>query len=153
MPDMEGVRTDRVLMDDSVMDIYRDLRIDGNSQPEQTPFATYKDIFMLAACLGFRSGRRHTLLAGGGKHDIRTTIFSESDMALLKAIAIAETGDVEVLSRPGEIVQIAEEYAHSGIFEVKAYLLDERGRPLWNLVALVAESNRLKSPPSPYSDM
>lgn len=140
MGEIEPVRTDRVSMDESVMDIYRDLRADANSQPEQTPFATYKDIFMLAACLGFRAGRRQSLPTGGGKHDIRTTIFSESDMAFLKAIAIAETKGVEILARPGEILQIAEEYAHSGIYDVKAYLLDERGRPLWNLVELITHT-------------
>lgn len=135
----EGIRTDRVYMDESVMDIYRDLRGDTKSQPEQAPFATYKDIFMLSACLGYRSGGRQSLPKGGDKADIRKTVFTDSDLALLKAIAIADTGDVEVLSQPHEIVRIAEEYAYAGIYDLKAYLMDERGRPLWNLVGLVNE--------------
>jgi len=118
------------------MDIYRSLRTDGDTQVEQAPFSTYKDIFMLAACLGFRAGRR-TSLPSGPKTDIRESIFSESDLALLKAIAIADTGDVAVLSSPGDVLRIAEEYAHIGIYEVKSYLLDERGQPLWNLVHAV----------------
>lgn len=132
----EGVRTDRVYIDESVMDIYRDLRGDAKSQPEQAPFATYKDIFMLSACLGFRSGGRQSLPAGN-KSDIRKTVFTDSDLALLKAIAIAGTGDVEVLSQPHEVLHIAEEYAQAGIYDLKAYLMEEQGRPLWNLVSLV----------------
>lgn len=137
MADNESVRTDRVLIDESVIDIYRELRADANTQPEQAPFSTYKDVFMLAACLGFRARRRQELPTGSNKHDIRRTVFTDNDFAILKAIAIAETGEVEVLGRLNEILVIAEEYAHGGIYDVKAYLLDERGRPLWNLVDLV----------------
>ena len=134
----EAVRIDRVLMSESVMDVYRLLKGDANSEPEQSPFETYKDIFMLAACLGFRAGRRQSL-PSGSKHDIRTSVFTEGDMAVLRAIAIANTGDVEVLNREGEVLRIAEEYAHSGIYDVKTYLLDESGQPLWNLVNLINE--------------
>jgi len=56
---------------------------------------------------------------------------------LLKSIAIGETGDVIVLSNVGEVLTIAEEYAHAGILELKDELLDRGGKPLWNLVSLV----------------
>jgi len=36
-----------------------------------------------------------------------------------------------------DILTIAEEYAHAGIYDLKAHLLDERGQPLWNLVDLI----------------
>jgi dnd system-associated protein 4 len=136
MADNETVHKERVLIDESVMGIYRDLRADANTQVEQSPFASFKDIFMLAACLGFQNGRR-SKLPSGSKSDIRESVFLEADMAVLKAIAIADTGDVTILAKPGEILRIAEEYAHSGILEVKAYLQDERGLPLWNLVSLM----------------
>lgn len=137
MSDGEVSRKERVLIDESVAEIYRELRADANSQPEQSPFATNKDIFMLAACLGYRSGRRQAL-SSGKKLDIRESVFLESDLAILKAIAIADTGDVAVLSQPGEILRIAEEYAQVGIFEVRSNLLDEAGRPLWNLLQLIS---------------
>ncbi|MCB0164401.1 MAG: hypothetical protein KDI79_09255 [Anaerolineae bacterium] len=128
---------DRVNIDESVIEIYRELKSDANTIPEQSPFSTFKDVFMLAVCLGYRARRRQKLPTGGNKHDIRVTVFSDNDLALLKGIAIASTGDVEVLGRPGEILTIAEEYAQVGIYNVKASLLDERGHPLWNLVELV----------------
>lgn len=133
---MNGIsspRKERVLIDESVMEIYRSLRADGDTQVEQAPFSTYKDIFMLAACLGFSAGRR-TSLPGKSATDIRESVFTESDLALLKAIAIAHTQDVAVLSQEGEVLRIAEEYAQTGIARVKTYLLDERGSPLRNLV-------------------
>lgn len=75
---------------------------------------------------------------GGKKSTIRLDVFREEGIGLLKAIAIAETGDVQVLQNLNDVLIIAEEYAHAGIYDVKAYLLDERGRPLWNLVDLVS---------------
>lgn len=136
MIDAETSRKERVLIDESVMEIYRELRTDANSQPEQSPFSTNKDIFILAACLGFRSGRRQALPAGK-KLDIRESVFLESDLAILKSLAIADTGDVAVLSQPGEILRIAEEYAHVGIHDVQVNLVNQRGRPLWNLVEML----------------
>lgn len=136
MSEVEVFRKERVLIDESVAEIYRELRADANSQPEQSPFTTNKDIFMLAACLGYRSGQRQ-VLPSGKKLDIRESVFLESDLTVLKAIAIADTGDVAVLSQPGEILKIAEEYAHAGMIDVRSYLLDDVGRPLWNLLQLV----------------
>jgi len=133
---------ERVLIDESVMPIYRELRAEGSSDPEEKPFSTFKDIFMLAACLGFATGRDLQKLPGNTKTDIRETIFSENDLVVLKAIAISHVGDVEVLSTPGEILRIAEGFAHIGISEVKRYLLDTSGLPLWNLVDLVSPATK-----------
>lgn len=137
MSDTEYARTDRVYLDESAIEFYRKLKKEGNSEPEQAPFDTFKDLFMFAACLGFQNGRRTKPRKGGNGGEVPTKVFSENDLAILKAIAIADTGDVEVLGQLGEIYAIAEEYANTGIHEVKAYVLDEGGRPLWNLVSLL----------------
>lgn len=136
MRDTEYTRTDRVYIDESVIDVYKQLKKEGNVEAEQAPFITYKDLFMFAVCLGFENGRRTKPRKGNGG-EVPTKVFTEDDLAILKAIAIAETNDVAVLARFGEILGIAEEYANTGIHEVKASLLDERGRPLWNLVSLL----------------
>ena len=63
------------------------------------------------------------------------SIFTEAeDIPILKAIAIATTGDVSVLADPEQIVEIAEEYANAGIGEIRAVVADNAGLPLWNLV-------------------
>lgn len=137
MSDIDYSRTDRVYIDESAIEFYRQLKKEGSSEPEQAPFDTFKDLFMFATCLGFQNGRRTKPRKGGNGGEVPTKVFSENDLAILKAIAIADTGDVEVLGRLGEIYAIAEEYANTGIHEVKAYVLDEGGRPLWNLVSLL----------------
>jgi len=139
MPDTSYTRTDRVYIDEAVIDVYRQLKKEGNAEIEDTPFDTYKDLFMFAACLGYQNGRRAKPRKGAGG-EIPTKVFTPDDMAILKAIAIAETGDIEILTHFGEILSIAEEYAGAGIYEMKAYLIDEGGRPLWNLVNLLNEN-------------
>jgi dnd system-associated protein 4 len=137
MSETEFTRTDRVYIDEAAIEFYRQLKKEGNSEPEQAPFDTFKDLFMFAVCLGYENGRRTKPRKGSNGGEVPTKVFSENDLAILKAIAIADTGDVEVLGRLGEIYAIAEEYANTGIHEVKAYVLDEGGRPLWNLVNLL----------------
>lgn len=131
-------RSDRVSIDEAVMDIYRELT--EGSSIEQAPFRTLKDVFMLAVVLGYRRGSRRPI-SSSSRHTIRKEVFLDNDYHLLKAIAIATTGDVEVLMSQSDVLTIAEEYAQVGIHEVKAELLEQAGRPLWNLVS-VANSIR-----------
>jgi len=133
MTENVSMRSDRIIIDEAVHPIYKELT-DGSS-PEQAPFPTMKDVFMLAVALGYRKGIRHKA-PSSSKVTIRKDIFKENDLLLLKAIAIATTGDVNVLLQEGNILAIAEEYAQVGIHEVKAELLDQAGRPLWNLVSI-----------------
>ncbi len=117
-------------------DFYKQLS-ESTDDPERCPFRTMKDIFMLAVCLGYRRGQRRPL-SSGKKQIFHWTQFSEQvDEPILKAIAIAETGDIQVLGNQEEILQIAEEYANAGIQGLKAQIQDEPGQPLWNLVELV----------------
>ena len=133
MPEQERLRSERVNIAGSVTPIYKALT-EGQSG-EDSPFRTMKDVFMWAACLGYRNGRRQEL-PPGEKTSIRREIFTETDFAILKAIALAATGQVEVLAQLGDILTIAEEYAQGGIYDIKAQLLDRGGRALWNLTDL-----------------
>ncbi len=135
MAQTEISRNDRVYIDESASEIYRQLKSGANTQPEEAPFETFKDIFMLAVCQGFQNGRRIRTTKAGS--EIRLSVFTEDDLAILKAIAIAETGDVQILSSQSDILVIAEEYANSGIHDLKADLLDKRGHAIWNLVDLL----------------
>ena len=138
--------TNRISMHEIVMPIYKSLTFGQvseetgkeNSNREHSPFSTYRDLFLLAACYGFchRRGMRQPL-PEGKKNNIRTEVFGDEGLGILKAIAIAETGDVEVLNNMGEVLTIAEEYAYIGVYEIKTQLIDERGQPLWNLVDLL----------------
>ena len=130
---------DTVVIDESVHEIYRQLT-EGND-PVSVPFRTMKDVFMWAACLGYQRGERQPLT---GK---RVTIFRwaqfapQVDIPLLKALAIADSGDVSVLLSQDEILTIAEEYASAGIHELCASMFGEYGQPLWNLVAVLSRQS------------
>jgi dnd system-associated protein 4 len=135
MSDMDSSRSDRINIDESVIEIYDSLRtetIKNAVDIEEAPFVTNKDIFMYAVCLGYQNGVRKKL-PSGKKSTIRREVFTENDLAILEAIAIADIGDVKVLANWGEILTISEEYAHTGILRLKELLLDQGGRPLWNL--------------------
>jgi dnd system-associated protein 4 len=122
----------RVSIESSVHDIYKQLT--GGKDAELSPFSTMKDIFMLAACVGFEKRQRKPL--GKGKEQpFHYSVFSEkTDIPILKAIAIATTQDIQVLANFDEIMSIAEEYANSGIQDIRMYVVDQTGQPLWNLV-------------------
>jgi dnd system-associated protein 4 len=132
---------DTVAIDEAVHDIYKQLT--EGSDPVSIPFRTMKDAFMWAACLGYQIAERRPIT---GK---RVTIFRwaqftpQTDVHTLKALAIADSGDVNVLLNQDEILTIAEEYANAGIHELRASVLDKYGQPLWNLVAKLANQEPL----------
>jgi dnd system-associated protein 4 len=138
-----AISRDTVAIDEAVHDIYKRLT-DGND-PVSVPFRMMKDVFMWAACLGYQMGERRPLT---GK---RVTVFRwaqftpQIDIHLLKAIAIADSGDVNVLLDQEEILIAAEEYANAGIHELRAGVLEEYGQPLWNLVEQISNPQALNS--------
>ena len=135
-----AISRDTVAVDESVHEIYK--RMTEGTDPVDVPFRTMKDVFMWAACLGCRLGERRPLT---GK---RVTIFRwaqftpQTDVPLLKALAIADSENVNVLLGQDEILDIAEEYANAGIHELRGGTLDEHGQPLWNLVGMLTSQVR-----------
>lgn len=127
---------DTVAIDGPAHEIYKQLTEGSNML--DAPFKTMKDVFMWALCLGVKLGTRSPLT------NKRVTIFRwaqfdpQIDIPLLKAIAITDCGNVNVLLKRNDILTIAEEYANAGIYELRASLLDERGQPLWNLVSILS---------------
>jgi dnd system-associated protein 4 len=142
MAEESATKKDRILIDESVIDVYKELKADSKTQPEQTPFNTFKDIFILASCLGFLSGSRETLPTGSKKHDFRISVFSKNELSLLRGIAIADRNDLNVLNDENTVFKIVEEYANAGIHDIKAYLIDESGMPLWNLISLIFDTHK-----------
>ncbi len=138
----------RVYVPEEVGDLYNALTAEGNrdtADPVQAPFSKYKDVFLTAVCLGYHLQWRKPLPKGDKKREIRLDTFNESDIDILKAIALAEMDNVDVLSDLGEVLTIAEEYAYSGIRELELSLLKNGGQPLWNLISLIqSESTSAK---------
>lgn len=138
----EASRSDRVAYAESVSSIYDSLREEG-SNVEASPFKTFKDVFMFAAFLGFNKRVRQKLPPGNRK-TIRLEVFTREDRDLIQAIAIADSGSIDILRNFSEIVVIVEEYANAGIYDLQAELLKKDGKALWNLVELVGSNSALK---------
>ncbi len=130
------ISRDTVVIDEAVHEAYKQLT--EGSDPVGVPFRSMKDVFLWAACLGYRLGERRPLLTGKRVTIFRWAQFTpQIDIPLLKAVAIVDSGDVNVLLSQDEILAIVEEYANAGIHELRARVLDEYGQPLWNLVVLL----------------
>lgn len=137
MPNSFARSTGRVSIEASVHDFYKQLTTAKNA--EESPFLTMKDLFMLAACIGFQMKQSKPL--GRREQPFHYSVFTEAeDIPILKAIAIANTGDVAVLSEPERIVEIAEQYANAGIHEIRSVVAENAGQPLWNLVEAIRQS-------------
>ena len=112
------------------------LRENENHQ-ELSPFESMKNVFMLASFIGYNEEKRVPL----GKD--KELIFAwarfspEEDVPLLRALALAETEDVEVLTDQDRILTIAEEYANGGIAEIEKQVEDMPGDRITNLVDLL----------------
>lgn len=99
----------------------------------EAPFKTMKDLFMLAANVGFQRGRRMPL--SSQREIFRWPVFSsQEDIPILRAIAIAETGDTTILVDQVQLLMIAEEYANAGIEEVRREVVNHPGTPVDNLI-------------------
>lgn len=136
----EQTRNDRLRFPESVREVYDALT--NGTDPQQTPFEYLKDVFIISACIGFNKGLNKSI-AGPKGGDFRLEVFSETDKDILKAIAVAHSGDVLILERRGDevisakVLDLVEEFAHGGALELKALLLDKPGTTLWNLVDLI----------------
>ena len=135
MPD-ETSSKDTVAIDETVHEIYKQLT--DESSVLAAPFRTMKDVFMWAVYLGVQQERRRPL-TGKRLPVFRWAQFdSQVDIPMLKAVAIADSDDVDVLLKRNDILAIAEEYANVGIYELRDAVLNGADQPLWNLVSLIS---------------
>lgn len=132
-----NIERDTVGIDESVHEIYRKLT-DGND-PINTPFRTMKDVFLLAACFGYKNNTRRKI------ENKKIIIFRwaqfgiQIDIPIIKAIALASKGDLSVLLNQEEILEIIEEYANGGIVMLQDLVSGNYGQPLLCLEGLIQE--------------
>ncbi len=131
----------RVYVPEEVGYLYSRLTAEGSRHnvvdPVEVPFFKYKDVFLMAAALGYQLQQRKPLPKGDKKREIRLDTFNSKDIYILKAIALAEENDIKILLDGRKILSIAEEYAYVGIKKLESSLLNTGGQPLWNLLSLI----------------
>ena len=80
-----------------------------------------KELFLMAMATGFRNGNRISFKEGDrdGTGFIRTEYLSDRDKSIIKAIAVSDAGNLEILLDKKKVYRIAEEYAAGGIKQLK----------------------------------
>lgn len=127
----EKKQTDRFYVQKSKHRLFQEL-----SARESGPLEQMKDVFLLAAAVGYRKGLRRPI-EDDKQHVGFWHYFSEArDVPLLQCIAIAETQDVAVMGDRNTIVEIAQEYANGGIDLLADLLHEDRDA---TLVAMATE--------------
>jgi len=136
-------KRDRIFVEKGQIDAYREMagttgtRWKKAKGADLPPFEDLKDVFLMATCLGLRAGRPTPLK--NRQELARIGYFKEhADLAVLRAIAIAETRGVEVLADENKVFKIAEEYANTGFTELRRRVLGP-GRPLVDLTSFLLE--------------
>jgi len=131
--DLAGIS---VYVERKVHPIYEELTSRSSKKAEDHPFATMKDLFMMSACIGAQQDKFVEL---GPSRDIFSgeTFNSKTEVPVLAALAYHQTKDIEVLSDPKKVIEIAQGWANGGIHIVREALLERPGRPLYNLVEML----------------
>lgn len=135
---------DFVHVDESYHPLYVTLR-EARDEEKYPPFKGMKNLFMLAAFIGYLL-EKWVPLGTNSRNIFARTVFKEDDMSLLRALALAKTGNPEVLTNEKEIQRIAEGYANGGITMIKVQVEDAPGDRVENLVNLLLNWE-------PYSDI
>lgn len=109
-------------------------------------FSTYKDLFLLAACIGFEKKKRSKMSAANSdKGEIHWQMFerNNADLATINSIALASTCDIDIILDTDDMIdrkiKIMEEYANGGIHVIKEKILDMPGDLIDNLVNFIFE--------------
>ena len=135
---------DYVYIDESHHPLYVALR-EPQEKEKRPPFKGMKNLFMLAAFIGFLQ-EKWVPLGTNRRNIFARTVFKQDDLALLRTLALAKTGSPEVLLNEKEIQNIAEGYANGGIIVIKEQVEDAPGGRVENLVNLLLNWE-------PYSDI
>jgi dnd system-associated protein 4 len=109
---------------------------------DDAPFLQYSHAFLMAACVGYLYKKREPLAAGG--EQIPLTVFNDdADLAIINAIAFAETEDLKILLSTEEQLdrkfEIIEEYANGGVRILNDKILNSPGKNIDNLLNHIFE--------------
>lgn len=130
----------RVSIDKDVYELYKQLTEKKSRKAETAPFFLMKDLFMWAVGLGVKSGKRKPL---SKRQDIFRwgQLSPDIDIPIIQAVGIAETDDVAIIAHEDQLLRIAEEYANSGIRELKNEISQASSKPLWILIGALRSSS------------
>lgn len=121
--------------------IYEALVSGSGKCADDYPFSTMKDLFLISACFG---AKHNIYLELQSKRDIFSgEIFnSQTDVPVLASLAFKRTKNLDVISNPKEVIEIAQCWANGGIQKLRDELLKNPGlSPLLNFIDLIRDNN------------
>lgn len=108
----------------------------GNAVLDQSPFPRMIDMWFLAFCVGARLNLDPVDIS---KHETRKiidgSIFSSDPWRVhaLMLVAIAKSGDVQIVAEPRRVLALASGLAVAGLPKLVDMLKDGDAEPIWNL--------------------
>jgi hypothetical protein len=108
-------------------------RTEGGEQsdPDRTPFRRYVDLWWAAMCIGVRIGQP-TKVAEWHKVIEGTILLSDPWRILhLQALAIAHHGDAEIVRDPTAVINLANEFAATGLPLIVDAVRNPASDPIW----------------------
>ncbi|MCK8817154.1 hypothetical protein MWH28_07245 [Natroniella sulfidigena] len=118
----------KVYIDDGKHNKFRELK--GSDVHGDSVFSSMKDIFMVAAIMGYNSGEKREVKNGRDIFD--KGVFNEHDLTLLYSIFLDYYQDVEALEST-DVLGLIEEFANAGIDELYE-LVNKQGEGIVNVV-------------------
>lgn len=121
-----------------------------DSNLDHVPFDRYADIWWLALCVGIQEGRRTSVNSDDWFQFIRAGEVLPSNpwrLFQLQLMAIGVTGNIDILSKPGELINMANEYAATGLPIILDELLGS-GIPVWAMTEFIERRLGIADQPS-----
>jgi len=111
---------------------------------DRSPFDRYVDFWWVAIGVGVAEGRISK--PDNSEKFVTGVVLSQDPWRIthLELLAIAHTGSTDVLSKPGEVIEIANGYAATGV-PILVEILLKKSEPIWDV------SNHLKKIPQPQT--
>lgn len=126
----------KIYIDQEQHELYDRLTQRGGENPDDHPFQTMKDLFMVSACLGAKYNRFKDLKKP--KDIFSSSVFDPKiDIPVLVSIAYGYESKFEILLDENEMISIVQGYACGGFEILKEKLIQSPGRLLDNLINTV----------------
>ena len=126
----------KIYIDQDQHEFYDRLTQRSGENPDDHPFQTMKDLFMVAACLGAKHNRFQEIKK---PRDIfSSSVFDQKvDIPVLVSIAYGHEQKFEILMDENVMVWIVQGYACGGFDIIKEKLLQSPGRLLDNMITMI----------------
>jgi len=108
----------------------------GHAGVDESPFPRMIDMWLLAVCVAARAGLQPADMSKlETKKIIEGSIFGNEPWRVhaLMLIAIAQSGDIQIVSEPRKMIAIASGLAVAGLPKVIEMLKDGDAEAIWNL--------------------